>query len=115
MAESTKGRDVIDAPFTDAQVRALNQFQFSEVMHPFTCPEQGKPLKAMLDYGREVEEREHGEVVLIATAEGWKCPMRGCGYTQGWAHKFMAQPGFVDQMQNYLRDVSEGRLHERSD
>ena len=105
MAETTKGRDVIDAPFTDAQVRALNQFQFSEVMHPVTCPHQGKALTQVA----EGEDRDvHSEVVLVATIDGWQCPVRGCDYTQGWAHKFMAQPGFVDQMQSYLRDVTGG-------
>jgi hypothetical protein len=73
----------IQAPFTAAQVRGLNEYQtgtaFGMHMHPFTCAERG--------------DGQHGEEggdtgVLIATAEGWVCPW--CDYTQDWAHGFMA-------------------------
>ena len=62
----------IFAPFTVQQVAALNEYQETQVMHPFTCG------------GSDVHCRE----VLIATEEGWICPK--CGYTQNWAHDFMA-------------------------
>jgi hypothetical protein len=29
---------------------------------------------------------------LVATTDGWTCPQEGCGYTQAWAHDFMADP-----------------------
>ncbi len=62
---------MIEAPFTDEQVAALNQFQCAGHMHPFTCPGN-----------RDCSDRD-----LIATTDGWVCP---CGaYKQSWAHKFM--------------------------
>ena len=64
----------IRAPFTDRQVAELNRYQVADIMHPFTCPNDG-----------HVEE-----VVLVATSEGWHCPVRTCGYRQDWAHAFMA-------------------------
>ena len=72
----------IQAPFTAAQVRGLNEYQtgtdFGHKMPPFTCGNRG--------------DGQHGEEggdkgVLIATEEGWVCPC--CGYTQDWAHSFM--------------------------
>jgi hypothetical protein len=55
------------APWTDAQVKALNDFQHCGYMHPFTC-------------GNDSE-------TLIATNTGWECPK--CNYKQDWAHDFM--------------------------
>lgn len=72
----------IQAPFSDAQVRGLNEYQtgtdFGHKMPPFTCANRG--------------DGQHGEEggdkgVLIATAQGWVCPC--CEYTQDWAHSFM--------------------------
>lgn len=62
----------IKAPFTPAQVEALNKWQKNGNVHPFTC-------------GNDHE----GDRNLVATTEGWKCP--SCDYTQNWAHAFMAQ------------------------
>ena len=59
------------APWTDEQVVALNRFQQSGQFHPFTCG------------------NDSGHAVLVATAQGWKCT--DCGYTQTWAHAFMAE------------------------
>jgi hypothetical protein len=59
----------IQAPFTDEEVKSLNDFQRSRVMHPFTC-----------EY--------HSDTPLIACASGWFCPH--CEYTQKWAHDWMA-------------------------
>ncbi len=60
-------------PWTDEQVKNLNDFQKNGVMHPFTCPGEHKECAA---------QRE-----LIATNDGWVC---ACGkYTQNWAHPFM--------------------------
>jgi len=61
----------IEAPFTPDQVEALNRWQTSGPVHPFTCGNR----------------EEHGNDVLIATADGWRCP--SCDYTQPWAHDFM--------------------------
>lgn len=64
----------IQAPFSPERVAALNRYQTRGKFHPFTCP------------------NEHvGEAVLLATREGFVCPVEGCEYSQDWAHAFMAQ------------------------
>ena len=60
----------VDAPFSEDQVRSLNEYQKSGVFHEFTCG---------TDNCREI---------LIAEKDGWRCPV--CGYRQYWAHPFMA-------------------------
>lgn len=62
---------MIRAPFTEAQVQALNAYQGDGRFHEFTCPE------------------DHGEKsrVLVAHAGGWRCP--SCDYVQDWAHEYM--------------------------
>lgn len=66
------------APFTPAQVEALNKWQERDDVHPFTCA------------------RPHGGhgVILRATEQGWVCPATPlhCDYTQDWAHDFMLIP-----------------------
>lgn len=65
----------IHAPFSPAQVEALNRFQKDGRYHPFTCP--GEDAECRMD------QRE-----LIATPAGWICV---CGaYKQSWAHSWMA-------------------------
>lgn len=56
------------APWTAEQVAALNRWQRLGYVHPFTCPNGWN---------------------LVATTAGWVCPGT-CGYTQDWAHDFMA-------------------------
>lgn len=68
----------VDAPFTVDQVTSLNEYQRSGVGHPFTCP-------ALEHRGNHSD----GEGVLVAVRGGWMCP-DGDGYTQTWAHSFMA-------------------------
>lgn len=64
---------ITQPPWTPAQVRALNRFQASDYVHPFTC------------------SNEHeGNSSLIATRLGWVC--RRCDYKQGWAHAMMLEP-----------------------
>jgi hypothetical protein len=58
------------APFTHAQVTALNRWQKSSTVHPFTCP-----------------DNHLADRTLVATKAGWVCP--SCDYTQNWAHSFM--------------------------
>jgi hypothetical protein len=62
----------IKAPFSAEQIECLNRWQFAGSNHPFTCGGQ-----------RTDEHHLDGEGVLMATAEGWKCPY--CAYTQDWA------------------------------
>ncbi|MET9073906.1 hypothetical protein ABZX95_17400 [Streptomyces sp. NPDC004232] len=64
--------DEIRAPWTCAQVTALNAFQRRGGMHPFTCG------------------ADHCDAVLTARRDGWECSTHG--YVQDWAHAFMADP-----------------------
>lgn len=61
----------VHAPWTIEQVVALNRFQRSGAIHPFTCT-------------------CGNNTVLIAGPDGWSCP-RECGYTQTWAWACMAK------------------------
>lgn len=57
----------IPAPWTDAQVMALNYFQFGRLeIHPYTCG---------LD----------SHHILVATTGGWICSHSDCPYKQDWA------------------------------
>jgi hypothetical protein len=80
----------IRAPFTDAQVSALNAYQRSGSFHPYTCAIDSTPL--------------------IATRHGWGCP--NCSYTQDWAHAPDALDPEVrkvveDTVENWRRDHGE--------
>lgn len=72
---------MIQAPWTQGQVNALNAYQLRNDRHPFTCANQGRQ-----DHAVSALAGQH--TVLIATPEGWVCP--ACDYTQDWAHDFMA-------------------------
>lgn len=61
----------IVAPWTPDQVDALNRWQATDWVHPFTCV-GCTPCR-----------------VLHATARGWTCAF--CGHEQAWAHDFMAK------------------------
>lgn len=80
--EEVLGREapaIIRAPFTPEQVEALNAFQWSAGMHPFTCGGEHVP----------------GSPLLVARADGWHCTDpygEDCDYRQDWAHPFMADP-----------------------
>jgi len=63
------------APWTAEQVSALNEYQQSGWMHPYTCGNRDVVNHLMRG------ERDLG--ILIATTEGWVC--RDCYYTQNWA------------------------------
>ncbi len=78
-AADERGLRVIEPPWGEETVRALNAYQAGRWMHPFTCRE---------DHPAVDGERP----VLTATPEGWICPVAGCDYAQFWAHGFMALP-----------------------
>lgn len=61
----------IHAPWSEAQVAALNAYQHDDRFHPFTCG------------------NGHGQ--LVAKADGWQCD--ACDYRQSWAHDFMISQG----------------------
>ncbi len=59
-------------PWTQEQVDGLNRRQQAIDLHPYTC-------------GIDSTHRP----VLLATANGWRCPvdmLGGCLYRQDWAH-----------------------------
>lgn len=61
---------MMKAPWTEAQVQALNHFQAMVPVigwHGYTC-------------------EDHSDTLLQATKDGWICPKEGCKYTQDWAH-----------------------------
>lgn len=73
----------VTAPFSADQVEALDKFQREgRRFHPFTCGNRG-------DGNHRVNDIDLGG--LIPTTRGWICQY--CGYTQDWAHAFMANPG----------------------
>lgn len=63
---------IINAPWDDFTIDALNRFQRSDRVHPFTCP-----------------NNHEGDRDLIAVRAGWICTH--CDYTQNWAHDFMTK------------------------
>jgi hypothetical protein len=74
----TLNPDHIYAPFTEEQVKNLNEYQASGQLHPFTCGGT---------YCGDRSKHEGG--LLEATRSGWICPCKQ--YSQNWAHKFMAE------------------------
>lgn len=70
--------DTVKAPWTDDQVRSLNAYQESGFMHPFICSEH-------------VDDNLHADYeVLVASRDGWHCPVPGCAWHQVWAWAWMA-------------------------
>jgi hypothetical protein len=82
----------IKAPWTPDQVEALNAFQHSQKVHPFTCGNDRG------DAAHRAYAEAHGEDMgqLVAHEDGWHCPV--CDYRQDWAHEFMFQPIPMDAM-----------------
>ncbi len=99
--------EIIKVPFTADQVDKLNRYQRQGKMHPFTCIKDGDDAHISYEFAKKHKgenyqeylkvEKEKGvnypemaftETNLIATKDGWICPV--CGYEQNWAHSFMA-------------------------
>lgn len=70
-------------PWTEEQCRHLNERQKAHWLHPYTCG-GNRHDEAHRKYAEEHGDGENG--LLVATPEGWVCPVPGCGYTQQWAH-----------------------------
>lgn len=69
---------IIYAPFSSTQVAALENWQRSGVVHPFTCPHRTDGA----------HEQRYGDLgALVPETSGWFCP--DCGYSQLWCHDFM--------------------------
>lgn len=63
--------EIIKAPWAVEQIKALNLYQKSNLLHPYTC-------------GGNRKDTNHidGEGILVATENGWVCPY--CDYKQDW-------------------------------
>jgi hypothetical protein len=98
----------IKTPFTSEQVEALNKYQNEGRFHPFTCKNDGdekhilyefhkvyldgdyeEHIKKQKESGIRYPEMEFNQTNLIATENGWICPV--CDYKQNWAHNFMTE------------------------
>ncbi|MBP5896387.1 hypothetical protein [Streptomyces scabiei] len=92
----TTAPTIVAAPWTAEQVVNLNRHQRAGFVHPFTCGRRG--------------HHPNNPGVLVATTEGWHCPADACGYRQGWAFPFMAEPltltPSMQRMQDVLRDAA---------
>jgi len=73
------------APWTPDEVAGLNAWQSDPRVHPFTCGGD------RMDEAHRAYQAAHGGDFgqLVATPEGWTCPV--CDYRQTWAHSFMTQ------------------------
>lgn len=80
----------IYAPFSDEQVKNLNDYQKLGIVHPFTC-------------GKDHD----GNRVLVATNNGWVCPT--CDYSQNWAHEFMGTN--VQEIKDQWNSSELGKVH----
>lgn len=84
----------VEAPFTDLQVKNLNDYQATDMHHPFTCP---------------IETVHTSDGKLVATPEGWVC--KECSYTQDWAHDFMTQPLPVTKFQQFIENKNSTAMN----
>lgn len=93
----------LKTPFTKKEIDKLNEYQSNPNYHPYTCLNDGD--KVHIDYefqkrhpgedydeyikkekakGIPYPEMEFNETILVATENGWVCPV--CNYTQNWAN-----------------------------
>lgn len=104
--------NIIEAPFTDEQVKLLNEFQNMGSIHPFTCMSP-EAIPECLRAGKEVDGKYMpgtDEGKLIARNEGWICP---CGkYTQDWAHSFMVDNEVLREVERRFNEVMESLKNE---
>src|SRR6185369_7857242 len=84
---SKLGQTDLKAPWSEVQVKSLNDFQSSGYLHPYTCND-----------GHD----------LIATKDGWickECQAKGKSYHQDWCYHWMAddswRKGFEESKRLY--------------
>jgi len=99
----------IQSPFTPEQVESLNKYQNEGRFHPFTCRNDGDEAHISYEFKKDFPNQNYYEFIrkvklkgvpfpeaqftqtnLIATENGWICPV--CDYKQDWAHNFMTEP-----------------------
>ena len=73
--------DRIQAPFTEDQVKRLNEYQRDGRSHPYTCG-GNRSDEAHRRYAKEHGALDYG--ILVATVDGGVCPV--CNYRQSWGH-----------------------------
>jgi hypothetical protein len=78
---------LVQAPWTDEQVANLNRWQNHGFMHGFTCGSGKRGDQDHVAYAALHDLNDNG--LLLATPQGWVCPVPSCPYTQDWAHDFM--------------------------
>jgi len=83
----------IKTPFSNEQVKNLNEYQLSGAMHPFTCDNS------------DCRGIEGSWGILVATNDGWICTT--CDYTQNWAHAFMADGILVKRHKEWLNQFEK--------
>lgn len=67
------------SPWTDEEIKDLNDYQKHGLFHPYTCDRKAPECEV-----NQTPRDFSKDGVLIATKEGWVCP---CGkYTQDWYH-----------------------------
>ena len=84
--DEAPGLNLISPPWTEEQVKNLNEYQNDDRWHPFTC---GGERRDELHQVYALIHKKHDYGILEATPEGWICPV--CDYKQIWAHAFMAK------------------------
>lgn len=103
-----KLKKFIKVPFTDEQVKNLNEYQANGKFHEFTCECQGDDAHIKYEFEKQHKGKNYKEYLkmekanginypdavfnstaLIATKDGWICPV--CNYKQNWAHRFMSE------------------------
>lgn len=77
----------VKAPFTDEQVRSLNDYQTNSIFHAFTCGSGS----------------DHGP--LLARPDGMVCQGAGCSYRQEWVNRFMADHSWRVSQEDVLRHI----------
>lgn len=70
------------APWTDDQVKSLNDYQTDRRFHPFTCGAGNRTNPAHRGVKAMFGHHDYG--LLVATSGGWIC--LACSYQQDWAY-----------------------------
>ena len=90
-------------PWTDEEVKNLNEFQMSGGMHPFTC---GSGNRSDATHSKRKDMLQHHDWgILLATKSGWVCP--ACHYTQDWAHEGMVDGSWVEALKEQAKVIEE--------
>lgn len=83
--------EIIKAPFTEDQVKKLNEYQRSGKFHPFTGIGQPRIINKLQPAMERTRAICPNNCLLIATVDGWCCPCNDDNCNQNWAWKFMSE------------------------